>query len=177
MVHDFFQTAGMYLCNKAIDPESSVGEISGVALKRLVEPRFMSEGSLNAKAYDGAAAEECGYDLGELLYKRYLERRKEWPNDVADQVERQISLNVIDRNWQKHIDTMSHLREGINLRSYAQTNPLQDYVNEGYELFRQMNEKVAVDTAFGLLNVQVVKKAPEEQKEQNKPVDVEASTK
>ncbi len=161
MVHDFFTTAGNYLANKAVDPDSSIGEISGESLKRLVEPRFMPEGSLNVAAFDGAAAEECGYDLGELLYGRYVEKRKQWPNEVADQVERQISLSVIDRNWQKHIDTMAHLREGINLRSYAQTNPLQDYVNEGYDLFREMNEKVAVDTAFNLLNVQIVKKAPE----------------
>ncbi len=172
MVHGFFQTTGAYLCNKAIDPESSVGEISGPILKRLVEPKFMPEGSLNAGAYDGAAAEECGYDLGELLYKRYVNKRKEWPNEVADQIERQISLSVIDRNWQKHIDTMSHLREGINLRSYAQTNPLQDYVNEGYELFREMNEKVAVDTAFNLLNVQLVKKAPEAT---NEPIEQKAA--
>lgn len=173
MVHDFFTTTGSYLCNKAIDPESSVNEISGEALKRLVEPKFMPEGTLNVAAFDGAAAEECGYDLGELLYKRYVDKRKEWPNEVADSVERQISLSVIDRNWQKHIDTMSHLREGINLRSYAQTNPLQDYVNEGYDLFREMNEKVAVDTAFNLLNVQLVKKAPEPKEEpiEAKPVE------
>lgn len=173
MVHDFFTTTGSYLCNKAIDPESSVNEISGEALKRLVEPKFMPEGTLNVAAFDGAAAEECGYDLGELLYKRYVDKRKEWPNEVADSVERQISLSVIDRNWQKHIDTMSHLREGINLRSYAQTNPLQDYVNEGYDLFREMNEKVAVDTTFNLLNVQLVKKAPEPKEEpiEAKPVE------
>lgn len=177
MVHGFFQTTGSYLCNKAIDPESSVGEISGAALKRLVEPRFMPEGSLNAGAYDGAAAEECGYDLGELLYKRYVDKRKEWPNEVADQIERQISLSVIDRNWTKHIDTMSHLREGINLRSYAQTNPLQDYVNEGYDLFREMNEKVAVDTAFNLLNVKLMKKAQEEPQEpiEQKPADAQST--
>ncbi len=173
MVHDFFSTAGNYLANKAVDPDSSIGEISGESLKRLVEPRFMPEGSLNVAAFDGAAAEECGYDLGELLYGRYVEKRKQWPNEVADQVERQISLSVIDRNWQKHIDTMAHLREGINLRSYAQTNPLQDYVNEGYDLFREMNEKVAVDTAFNLLNVQIVKKAPEAPEETAKEVKPE----
>jgi preprotein translocase subunit SecA len=113
---------------------------------------------LNAAAYDGAPAEEAGEDLGELLYANYLEKRKTWPAADADMVERQIALHVIDHNWQGHIDTMAHLREGISLRSYAQTNPLQDYVNEGYDLFREMNEKVAVDTAFNLLNVRLIPK-------------------
>ena len=174
LVHDFFTSTGNYLCNKAIDPESPVNEISGVSLKKIVEPKFLPDGTLNVAAFDGAAADECGYDLGELLYKRYLDKRKTWPNEIADQIERQISLSVIDRNWQKHIDTMSHLREGISLRSYAQTNPLQDYVNEGYDLFREMNEKVAVDTTFNLLNVQITRKAPEPAPEkvvEEKPVE------
>jgi preprotein translocase subunit SecA len=161
LIHDFFKSCGGYLAKKAIDPNSAEGLVSGDQLKRLVEPRFLPEGSLNASAYDGAPAEEAGEDLGELLYANYLEKRKTWPAADADMIERQISLHVIDHNWQGHIDTMAHLREGISLRSYAQTNPLQDYVNEGYDLFREMNEKAAVDTAFNLLNVRLVPKSEE----------------
>jgi preprotein translocase subunit SecA len=158
LIHDFFKTAGGYLAKKSVDANSSDGLLSGEMLKRNVEPRFMPEGSLNVQAYDGAPVEEAGDDLGEVLYARYLEKRKTWPSVDADSIERQISLHVIDHNWQGHIDTMAHLREGISLRSYAQTNPLQDYVNEGYDLFKEMNEKVAVDTAFNLLNVRLVPK-------------------
>jgi preprotein translocase subunit SecA len=162
LIHDFFKTTGQRLAKQAIDPDNpEQALIVGESLKRIVEPRFMPEGSLNVAAFDNAPADEAGDDLGELLYQRYLERRKEWPAEDADKIERQVSLNVIDRNWQGHIDTMSHLREGIGLRSYAQTNPLQDYVNEGYDLFRQMNEKVAVDTCFNLLNVRIVRKPVE----------------
>lgn len=158
LIHDFFRTCGVYLARKSMDTSNNEGIISGEALKRLVEPRFMPEGSINVAAYDGAPFEEAGEDLGEVLYERYLEKRKTWPAADADQVERQISLRVIDHNWQGHIDTMAHLREGISLRSYAQTNPLQDYVNEGYDQFKEMNEKVAVDTTFNLLNVRLVKR-------------------
>jgi preprotein translocase subunit SecA len=158
LIHDFFKACGGFLAKKAVDANSAEGLVSGEQLKKLVEPRFLPEGSLNAAAYDGAPAEEAGEDLGELLYANYLEKRKTWPAADADMVERQIALHVIDHNWQGHIDTMAHLREGISLRSYAQTNPLQDYVNEGYDLFREMNEKVAVDTAFNLLNVRLIPK-------------------
>ncbi len=164
LIHDFFKTTGLYLSKKAIDETNAEGIINGEALKKIVEPRFLPEGSINAAAYDGAPFEEAGEDLGELLYASYLQKRKTWPNADADMAERQISLHTIDHNWQGHIDTMSHLREGISLRSYAQTNPLQDYVNEGYDLFKEMNEKVAVDTTFNLLNVRLVKREPEEKK-------------
>lgn len=161
LIHDFFKTTGLYLAKKAIDDTNAEGIIGGEALKKIVEPRFLPAGSINASAYDGAPFEEAGEDLGELLYDTYLQKRKTWPSADADMAERQISLHTIDQNWQGHIDTMSHLREGISLRSYAQTNPLQDYVNEGYDLFKEMNEKVAVDTAFNLLNVRLVKREPE----------------
>lgn len=173
LVHDFFKTTGTFLCNKCIDTSTDEGLVDGQALRRMVEPKFLPEGTLNVAAFDGAPADEDADDLSEILYQRYLGKRKTWPSEVADQVERQISLSVIDRNWQKHIDTMAHLREGIGLRSYAQRNPLQDYVNEGYDLFREQNEKAAVDTVFNLLNVRLVKKAEEEQKQEEAPAEPE----
>ena len=170
LIHDFFLTAGGELAKKAVDKSANDEVIVGTMLKRLVEPRFLPEGSINVQAYDGAPFEEAGEDLGEMLYAAYLEKRKQWPATQADMVERQLSLRVIDKNWQTHIDTMAHLREGIGLRSYAQTNPLQDYVNEGYDLFKEMNERIAVDTALNLLNVRLVKKEPE-------PAPIEATAK
>ena len=172
LIHDFFLTAGGELAKKAVDKSANDEVIVGTMLKRLVEPRFLPEGSINVQAYDGAPFEEAGEDLGEMLYAAYLEKRKQWPATQADMVERQLSLRVIDKNWQTHIDTMAHLREGIGLRSYAQTNPLQDYVNEGYDLFKEMNERIAVDTALNLLNVRLVKKEPEPA-----PAPIEATAK
>ena len=175
LVHEMFKTAGSYLAHKSLALDRNDGTIAGEYLRRLVEPRFLPEGSLNVTAYDGAPEDEAGEDLGEMLYRHYLEKRKEWNNETADQVERQVTLSVIDRNWQRHIDTMSHLREGIGLRSYGQTNPLQAYVNEGYDLFKEMNESIAVDTAFNLLNVRLVKKT-EAPVEENKPEEKAADT-
>lgn len=172
LIHDNFMTAGRYLANKAVDENSVDGLVSGDALKQLVEPKFLKEGSFNALAYDGSVAMEAGEDLGELLYATYLQKRKTWTAKEADMVERQLTLRVIDRAWQGHIDTMSHLREGINLRSYAQTNPLQDYVNEGYQMFKEMNEKVAVDVAYSLLNVQIKR---QEEKPAEQATEVKAA--
>ena len=158
LVHSFFADTGKFLAKKATVPGRDEGLISGEALKKLVEPAFVPVGEFPSKAYDEASVEEGGEDLGEYLYAAYLKKRETWPADQADRVERSISLSVIDRNWTKHIDTMSHLREGIGLRSYAQTNPLQDYVNEGYALFREMNSNIAVDCVYNFMNVRLVKK-------------------
>ena len=157
-----------------IDKTNTAGIISGEALKRLVEPQFLPVGSIDAAAYDNAPYEEAGEDLGEVLYNYYLEKRKTWTARDADNVERTISLKVIDRNWQGHIDTMAHLRDGISLRSYAQRNPLQDYVNEGYDLFKEMNDKAAVDTVFNLVNIKLERRAPAPAPEAPQPKPEEA---
>ncbi len=169
LIHDFFKTTGQELAKKSVDKDANDEVVVGTKLKALVEPRFLPEGSIYVQAYDGAPYEEAGEDLGDMLYSAYLDKRKQWPAKDADMVERQLSLRVIDKNWQTHIDTMAHLREGIGLRSYAQTNPLQDYVNEGYDLFKEMNERIAVDTSLNLLNVRLVRRPEPQKPEEAKP--------
>ena len=170
MIHDFFVETGLFLAKKATQKGKDDGLIDAEALRKLVEPAFVPEGSFPYKAYDEAPVDEGGADLGEFLYGRYLQRKKDWPKEVSDQIERSISLSVIDRNWTRHIDTMSHLREGIGLRSYAQTNPLQDYVNEGYAYFREMNTNISVDCVYNFLNVKPrINIAPAASKNEEQP--------
>ena len=176
LIHDFFLDTGKFVAKRSTIPGRDEDLISAELLQKNVEPSFVPEGSINAKAYDESTVEEGGEDLGEFLYKAYLKRRKEWPAQMADRIERSITLSVIDRNWTKHIDTMEHLREGIGLRSYAQTNPLQDYVNEGYSLFREMNQTIAVDSCFNFMNARVAPRKPAEPKP-SETAQVEAQAK
>ena len=160
LIQDFFQTAGLVLAHKAVPQDSKDGLINGEELRKILEPKFIPEGKFKVSAYDESPADEAGQDLGDTLFDMYQLRRKQWPADVANQVEREISLQTIDQNWTKQIDTMSRLREAIHLRSYGNVNPLQDYVNEGQELFRECLENISVDCAFKFLNVVIQIRKP-----------------
>ncbi len=70
-------------------------------------------------------------------------------------LEKNIVLSLVDRAWQEHIDTMSKLRDGIHLRSYAQDKPLQAYVKEGYELFEDMLNRISQDVVNFALRMRV----------------------
>ena len=61
---------------------------------------------------------------------------------------------------------MARLREGIHLRSYANVNPLQDYVNEGYRMFRECLEIASVDSVLNLVNIKIEPRPVEETKEE-----------
>ena len=76
--------------------------------------------------------------------------------------EKTAVLRIMDRNWIEHIDTMSKLRDGIHLRSYAQNNPLQAYVSEGYELFEEMTQRIAREIVTFLLRMRIVRKTAEQ---------------
>ena len=70
-------------------------------------------------------------------------------------IEKQMTLKLVDRAWVEHIDTMSKLRDGIHLRSYAQENPLQAYVQEGYEMFEDMLARISLEVVSFCLNVRI----------------------
>lgn len=163
MIEEFFKQAGVALAKKSLNPNDPSLGVSGELLKAQLEPRFLEAGTIKPAAYDESPADEVGEDVAILMWKRYLERRKEWGDEVAENMERNFALRCIDRNWTSHIDTMDKLREGIHLRSYANTNPLQDYVNEGYKLFGEMMDIIAIEVVLNLLNVQVQMKKPDEE--------------
>ena len=165
MIEEFFKQAGVALAKKSLNPNDPSLGVSGELLKAQLEPRFLEAGTIKPAAYDESPADEVGEDVAILMWKRYLERRKEWGDEVAENMERNFVLRCIDRNWTSHIDTMDKLREGIHLRSYANTNPLQDYVNEGYKLFGEMMDIIAIEVVLNLLNVQVQMKKPDEEEE------------
>lgn len=173
LVQEQFTLGAHYLARKAIPLTSKDQLVDGVMLKQVMEPNYLPEGSINPSAYDESPADEIGEDLMLLMYRRYQLRRRDWGEELADRVEREITLRAIDRNWTRHIDTMAHLREGIHLRSYANTNPLQDYVNEGYKLFGEAMDVIAVETILNLLNAKInvaptVEEGEEEGSEGNK---------
>ena len=100
----------------------------------------------------------------EIINKAFTDSFNAYENKIAPikqqvlPVEKTMVLRVMDRAWVNHIDIMSKLREGIHLRSYAQNNPLQAYVEEGYQLFEEMMDNVSNDVVIFCNNVKVVKK-------------------
>ena len=168
---EIFSTTGTFLANKAIPAGAEDGMVSGELLIKTVEPRFLPEGTLKKNLYDETPVEECAPDLGEVIRIRYMNNKKTFKTDpeAIDKFERAIILHCIDQNWTKHIDAMDKLREGIFLRSYANVNPLQDYVNEGYRMFREMLEISSVDAVLNLVNLRPRERAPEEEQPAPQP--------
>lgn len=98
-------------------------------------------------------------EIVEYLYDKlsveYSEKLRKIPSEITQEFEKAIMLRVIDTHWMEHINTMSHLREGIHLRSYAQNNPLREYKIEGYQLFDELLSIIDSETTKYLLKAEV----------------------
>jgi preprotein translocase subunit SecA len=70
--------------------------------------------------------------------------------------ERMVMLSVIDGLWKDHLLAMDHLKEGINLRGYAQRDPLVEYKRESFDIFEAMMAKFHEDTVRFLFRMQIL---------------------
>jgi len=75
--------------------------------------------------------------------------------DVVRQIEKAVTLQVLDNQWRDHLALMDQLRQGIHLRGYAQKNPKQEYKRESFELFGEMLERIKHEVVSLLCRVQV----------------------
>ena len=71
------------------------------------------------------------------------------------ELERAVLLQIIDERWREHLYDMDYLREGIHLRGFAQRDPLVEYKNEGFTLFRDLMNSVWEDFGRYIFHVQV----------------------
>ena len=155
IMEDIFKTTGDFLAKKGVPADSNDDLVSGELLVKQVEPRFLPAGTIKPNLYDDASVDDIGPDLAIIIRDRFDNCLQEWDIDEEDKdkIMRSVVLHCIDQNWTKHIDSMARLREAIFLRSYANVNPLQDYVNEGYAMFRECLELASVDAVLNLVNI------------------------
>ena len=92
----------------------------------------------------------------------YAEREEQIGSDNMRQLERRVTLSVLDRKWREHLYEMDYLKEGIGLRAMAQRDPLVEYQREGYQLFNAMNDAIKEETVGYLFNLEVKVQEAEE---------------
>ncbi|MFC3120949.1 preprotein translocase subunit SecA [Agaribacter flavus] len=107
--------------------------------------------------------------IREFILSKAEEAYKAKEDAVGDQVVRQfekaIMLQSLDQHWKEHLAAMDFLRQGINLRSYAQKSPKQEYKRESFELFSEMLDNLKLDVISILSRVQVQEKSDVERVE------------
>ena len=110
---------------------------------------------LELEAINNKQPEEVIDVIAKQVISEFESKLEELPEEVTAEFEKVITLQVLDNYWMEHINTMSHLREGIHLRGYAQEDPLRAYTMEGFDLFDSMLQKIDKDVSILLLKAEV----------------------
>ena len=154
MVHVIFEkTLDQTLQANILDEKKQTVDIPGLC-KSLEMTGLTEDRAIHAQELEGLKYEEIKLHCLDRIWNDY-EKEIEPVKMQFLPFEKTVVLRNIDRNWIEHIDRMDKLRSGIYLRSYAQNNPLQQYVQEGFDMFEDMNKRIDREIAFFLLKVRI----------------------
>lgn len=106
------------------------------------------------KSYDG----EVERYFGEVAKKILEQKFAAYETEQVKYALREILLSAFDQHWKDHLLQMDHIKEGINLRAYAQKDPLTEYKKESFNLFGTMKDSVKKSIVTNLFTVRLYTK-------------------
>ena len=141
--------------NAHFPPENTLTHNDIVNICEIFNSNLLKSEKLVEKELENKEINEVQDYIYDIVVKDYNEKLKDVPEEVQDDFEKAITLRVLDKNWMNQLDNMEHLKEGIGLRGYAQTNPLQAYALEGFEMFDNMLKETNREITTYLLKAEV----------------------
>jgi preprotein translocase subunit SecA len=111
---------------------------------------------------EGIADEEIRERLNAAADKHMAEKAAHYGPEVIRMVEKSLLLQILDQTWKDHLLTLDHLRQGINLRAYAQRDPLNEYKSEAFTLFEKMLDQLRENVTQVLAHVELDFDSPDD---------------
>ncbi len=105
---------------------------------------------------EGIADQEVRERITEAANKAFAKKVADYTPEVMRMAEKSILLQLLDQTWKDHLLSLDHLRQGINLRAFAQKDPLNEYKREAFDLFSEMlaNLRESVTGVMSHLEIQ-----------------------
>ena len=85
----------------------------------------------------------------------YDEKEQELGSELMRDLERYVTLQVVDTRWREHLENMDYLREGVHLRAFAQKDPLVEYRGEGHKMFEELGLQIREEVVGTLFHAQL----------------------
>jgi preprotein translocase subunit SecA len=87
---------------------------------------------------EGIADSEVLERITQAVDAKMAQKAANYGADIMRMAEKSLLLQLLDQSWKDHLLQLDHLRQGINLRAYAQRDPLNEYKREAFQLFGDM---------------------------------------
>ncbi|MFC1495629.1 SEC-C metal-binding domain-containing protein, partial [Thermodesulfobacteriota bacterium] len=126
-----------------------------------LRPKISPE-DIGEEEFDSLTQESLTGLLTEQVKDAYDKRGEGFEKAELESIEKIIVLQIIDNQWNRHLQDMDHLKEGIGLRGYAQQDPLKEYQKDGFELYGELDARICDETLMTLSRIQLLREKPEE---------------
>jgi preprotein translocase subunit SecA len=111
---------------------------------------------------EGIADAEIGERIIKASDDKMAAKAATYGPEVMRMAEKSLLLQILDQSWKDHLLTLDHLRQGINLRAYAQRDPLNEYKREAFDLFGEMLTQLRDNVTGVLSHVELRVQRPED---------------
>lgn len=91
---------------------------------------------------EGIADQEIKRRLEDEIEKQIRSKLSNVEQDVLKRLQKSVLLRLLDQHWKDHLLSLDHMRQGINLRAYAQRDPLNEYKHEAFKMFEAMLDRL-----------------------------------
>jgi preprotein translocase subunit SecA len=135
---------------RVLSPEVADDEWDWDELEDSLQEQFAAEFDITPGTPDEVATQ-----VWPVVEQRLAEREKELSRAWLMYFLRDFALNEIDEQWIEHLKTMDALREGIGLQGYGQKDPKKEYKRIGFDMFREMMDRIQANTVTKLFRVQI----------------------
>lgn len=115
--------------------------------------------------------------LGDQVMARRSERIAKYGEEAVRYIEKDIAMKTLDIAWRTHLVNLEHLRRGINLRAYAQKNPLNEYKFEAFNIFQEMLHKIKVDILTAAYGFELQMEPEHSDEDRIHPIEVPRASK
>jgi preprotein translocase subunit SecA len=85
----------------------------------------------------------------------FIFKRRNYGAEIFSQLEKQIFLLTLDSEWKDHLLSLDKLRHGINLRAYAQKDPIIEYKKDAFNLFEDMMLRLEEQVVSRLAHIHI----------------------
>ncbi|MCE2687059.1 MAG: preprotein translocase subunit SecA [Rickettsiales bacterium] len=109
--------------------------------------QIIEEQNFNHKAVEEA--------INQKTFKIFKDKIELYGEDAFKQVATEIFLSTLDFEWKDHLLSLDKLRNSINLRAYAQKDPLLEYKKEAFDLFEEMLARIEEQTISYLSHLKI----------------------
>jgi preprotein translocase subunit SecA len=149
-MYDLSDSRMSAVVDRVLSSEVAEDEWDWDELEDALEEQFGTEFDISPGTPD-----EVGAQVWPKVEERLGEREKELSRAWLMYFLRDFSLNEIDEQWIEHLKTMDSLREGIGLQGYGQKDPKKEYKKIGFDMFREMMDRIQANTVTKLFRVQI----------------------